>query len=57
MYTLAVMPEYFKPLRDEISSVMAAHGGVITSRALQEMVKLDSYMKEVTSFYPAGISK
>ncbi|KAF2116783.1 cytochrome P450 monooxygenase-like protein [Lophiotrema nucula] len=56
MYTLAVMPEYFKPLRDEIASVMAAHGGVITSKALQEMVKLDSYMKEVTRFYPAGIT-
>jgi cytochrome P450 len=33
---------------------MAENGGTITTRALQQMVKLDSYMKEVNRFYPTG---
>jgi cytochrome P450 len=57
LYTLAVTPEYLEPLREEIRNAMAANGGIITSRALQEMEKLDSYMKEVTRFYPPGVSK
>nr|QRG28988.1 cytochrome P450 steroid hydroxylase [Curvularia lunata] len=51
IYTLAVMPEYLEPLREEIRNVMADEGGVITFRALQKMEKLDSYMKEVLRFY------
>nr|QEG13904.1 steroid 14alpha-hydroxylase [Curvularia lunata]QEG13905.1 steroid 14alpha-hydroxylase [Curvularia lunata]UXP88658.1 steroid 14alpha-hydroxylase [Curvularia lunata] len=50
MYTLAAMPEYLEPLREEIRNVMLDEGGVITSRALQRMEKLDSYMKEVLRF-------
>jgi hypothetical protein len=57
LYTLAVTPEYLEPLREEIRNAMAANGGIITSRALQQMEKLDSYMKEVTRFYPPGVSK
>jgi cytochrome P450 len=57
LYTLAVMPEYLEPLREEIRNAMAANGGIITSCALQQMEKLDSYMKEVTRFYPPGVSK
>jgi hypothetical protein len=57
MYTLAVTPEYIGPIREEIRKAMADNGGVITSRALQQMEKLDSYMKEVLRLYPPGISK
>jgi cytochrome P450 len=57
LYTLAVTPEYIEPMREEIRNAMADNGGIITSRALQQMEKLDSYMKEVTRFYPPGVSK
>lgn len=57
LYTLAVTPEYIDPIREEIRDAMADNGGIITSRALQQMEKLDSYMKEVTRFYPPGVSK
>lgn len=57
LYTLAVTPEYIESLREEIRNAMAEHDGIITFRALQQMVKLDSYMKEVMRLYPPGISK
>lgn len=56
-YTLAVTPEYTEPLREEIRSVLAEYNGEITTKALQQMEKLDSYMKEVIRFYPIGMSK
>jgi hypothetical protein len=56
IYTLAVTPEYIQPLREEIRNAMNDNDGQITTRALQQMVKLDSYMKEVTRVYPPGIS-
>lgn len=46
-------PEYIEPLREEVREVLAEHG-TITTRALQQMVKLDSYMKECMRFYPPG---
>jgi cytochrome P450 len=56
LYTLAVTPEYVGPLREEIVNVMSDNDGKITTRALQQMVKLDSYMKEVTRLYPPSVS-
>lgn len=56
-YSLAVTPEYIEPIREEIREVLAANGGVMSSKALQEMEKLDSYMKEVFRMYPNGYSK
>jgi cytochrome P450 len=56
-YTLAVTPEYTEPLREEIRSVLAEFDGEITTKALQQMEKLDSYMKEVIRFYPIALSK
>jgi cytochrome P450 len=56
LYTLAVTPEYVEPLREEIRNAMAENGGKITTRALQQMVKLDSYMKEVVRVYPPALS-
>ena len=35
---------------------MADNGGIITSKALQQMEKLDSFMKETVRFYPPGFS-
>lgn len=57
LYTLATTPEYIGPLREEIRSVIAEHDGNITTKALQQMEKLDSYMKEVVRFYGPGLSK
>jgi hypothetical protein len=56
LYNLAVTPEYLQPLREEIRTAIADNGS-ITTRALQQMEKLDSYMKETMRFYPAGFSK
>lgn len=57
LYTLASTPEYIGPLREEILSVIAEHDGNITAKALQQMEKLDSYMKEVNRVYVPVISK
>ncbi|KAH7062023.1 cytochrome P450 monooxygenase-like protein [Paraphoma chrysanthemicola] len=46
LYTLAVTPEYLGPLREELREVLADNDGKIPVRALQQMVKLDSYMRE-----------
>jgi hypothetical protein len=46
-----------QPLREEIRTAIANNDGHITTRALQQMEKLDSYMKETMRFYPAGFSK
>lgn len=56
-YTLASMPEYIGPLREEICSVLAEHDGIIATKALQQMEKLDSFMKEVNRLYPLALSK
>lgn len=54
LYSLAVTPEYIQPLREEIKKALADNDGVLTYRALQQMEKLDSYMKEITRFYPVS---
>jgi hypothetical protein len=56
LYTLAVSTEYIEPLREEIRQVMAENGGTISTRALQQMMKMDSFMKEVMRFHPPGES-
>ncbi|CAG8408501.1 unnamed protein product [Penicillium salamii] len=52
LQSLAVSPEDVEPLREEIRTVLADHEGILSSRALQKLEKLDSYMKETTRFYP-----
>ncbi|KAI1811306.1 cytochrome P450 monooxygenase-like protein [Poronia punctata] len=52
MYDLAVRPEYIGPLREEIREVLASHGGEMNSHALQQMFKLDSFMKESLRLSP-----
>ncbi|KAF1996188.1 cytochrome P450 monooxygenase-like protein [Amniculicola lignicola CBS 123094] len=56
LYSLAVTPEYVPPLREEIINAIADNGGIITFRALQQMEKLDSYMKEVMRFFPLAFT-
>jgi hypothetical protein len=57
VYTLAAMPECVPELREEICNVLADHGGLVTNKALQQMLKLDSYIREVTRFHPLGYSQ
>lgn len=52
MYDLAVLPDYIEPIREEIRAVMTEHGGIINTRGLQQMMKLDSFMKESLRFNP-----
>ncbi|KAI1506099.1 cytochrome P450 [Biscogniauxia marginata] len=51
-FSLAATPEYIGPIREEIREVLAANEGVMSSKALQEMEKLDSYVKEVFRLHP-----
>lgn len=57
LYNLAAMPEYVGPLREEIHAVKDAHGGHLNTRALQQLVKMDSYMKEIARNYPITLSE
>ncbi|KAH6985457.1 cytochrome P450 [Ilyonectria destructans] len=52
--------EYIDELREEISSVLAEHGGQWNKRALAKMEKLDSAMREsqrVNSFVTVGLGR
>ncbi|KAF2218406.1 cytochrome P450 [Elsinoe ampelina] len=53
-YSLAVTPQYIDELRTEIREAVADSGGTMDSKALSEMIKLDSYMKEVFRVYNFG---
>ncbi|GMG06204.1 unnamed protein product [Aspergillus oryzae] len=52
LYNLAVSPEYMQPLHEEICKAISDNDGTLTSRALQQVEKLDSFMKETIRFYP-----
>ncbi|KAF2272943.1 ent-kaurene oxidase [Westerdykella ornata] len=56
LYTMAERTEYIQPIREEIRQAMADNDGVMTYRALQQMEKLDSFMKETMRFYPPGFT-
>ncbi|QRD93057.1 cytochrome P450 [Aspergillus flavus] len=56
LYNLAVSPEYMQPLREEICKAISDNDGTLTSRALQQMEKLDSFMKETIRFYPPELT-
>ncbi|KXJ94825.1 cytochrome P450 [Microdochium bolleyi] len=51
IYTLAAMPELIPILRDDVKQALEETDGVFTSLALQNMKKLDSFMKENLRFY------
>ncbi|KAE8340584.1 cytochrome P450 [Aspergillus arachidicola] len=52
LYNLAVSPEYMQPLREEIRKAISDNDGTLTSRALQQLEKLDSFMKEIIRLCP-----
>jgi cytochrome P450 len=56
IYDLCAMPEYIKPLRDEISCVLE-EDGLIGKKGFLHMPKMDSIMKESQRFHPLLLSK
>lgn len=56
IYTLAAMPEYVSEIREEVQDVLAKNDGVLTAKALQQLLKLDSFMREVNLIYPPILS-
>jgi hypothetical protein len=50
---LASNPEYLKPLREEVEEVTKREGW--TKAALDQMHKLDSFVKESQRLHPAGV--
>ncbi|KAK1983621.1 cytochrome P450 [Colletotrichum cereale] len=51
LYTLAAMPEYVSVLRDDVQQALADANGVFTSSAMQNMKKLDSFIKECMRYH------
>lgn len=53
MFQILMLPEYTKPLRAELETVLREHGGW-TDKALTSMVLMDSFLRETMRMYPAG---
>ena len=51
------MPELIPIFREEVHLALAESNGIFTSSALQNMKKLDSFLKETTRYYALGYSK
>ncbi|KEY71255.1 hypothetical protein S7711_02361, partial [Stachybotrys chartarum IBT 7711] len=56
LYSLAVMPEMIKELRDEITTVLNNYDGIFSSQALQAMQKVDSFMLESHRCYASSLA-
>ncbi|KAH7374568.1 ent-kaurene oxidase [Plectosphaerella cucumerina] len=52
LFSLAVMPEIVPELQDDIRQALAESDGDFSSSALQNMKKLDSFLKETMRYYP-----
>lgn len=57
LYDLVARPEYIAPLREEIRTVLDKNDGIHSRRALDQMWKLDSFMKESMRYTPTNLSK
>ncbi|KAH6657514.1 cytochrome P450 [Truncatella angustata] len=55
-YSAAALPELMPELREEIEEALAQNDGIFTSKALQAMTKLDSFLKETLRVYPATMA-
>jgi hypothetical protein len=56
-YTLAAKRDLIPVLQEDIEQALAESDGVFTNLAMQNMKKLDSFMKETLRFYPLGAGK
>lgn len=57
LYNLAAMPEIAEELRKEARDILNRHDGAYSFKALQEMVKLDSFLKETLRCHPFTFCK
>ena len=57
LYSLAARPEYISDLQEELHDVLAQNDGILSVTALQQLLKLDSFMREVSLRYPMVFSK
>jgi len=55
LFDLASNPEYLKPLREEVEEVTNREGW--TKAALDQMCKVDSFVKESQRFRPVSVCK
>ncbi len=55
LFDLASNPEYLKPLREEVEEVTNREGW--TKTALDQMCKVDSFLKESQRLRPVGVCK
>ncbi|KAH7028649.1 cytochrome P450 monooxygenase [Macrophomina phaseolina] len=55
LFDLAARPEYIEPLRKELDEVEARFGTLHEKRALSQLSKLDSFMKESQRLNPPGL--
>jgi cytochrome P450 len=51
------MPDVVAILREEIQTVLAEYDGKFTSQALQNMKKLDSFLKETLRVHPPSFGR
>ncbi|KAI9164181.1 ent-kaurene oxidase [Paramyrothecium foliicola] len=56
LYTLAVMPELVPELVEDVQQALTASDGDYSTQAMQNMKKLDSFLKETMRFYPHSAS-
>lgn len=56
-YTMAAKPELIPILQEDVQQALDESDGVFTNLAMQNMKKLDSFMKETLRFYPLGAGK
>ncbi|GJC87556.1 cytochrome P450 monooxygenase ATR3 [Colletotrichum liriopes] len=57
MYWLAAKPELIPMLRDDVQQALLESGGDFTSGALQNMKRLDSFLKEVMRLSPLSAAQ
>ncbi|KAK1993479.1 cytochrome P450 [Colletotrichum falcatum] len=55
VYWLAAKPELIPMLRDDVQQALVESGGEFTSGALQNMKRLDSFLKEVMRLTPLSV--
>lgn len=54
IYNVLMYPEYLEPLREEVMACTKAHGGW-TEKAMNEMWKLDSFIRETLRVQPPSV--
>lgn len=57
LYDLAARPEYLEPLREEVQEVLADNGGQFTKIGMEQLRKMDSFMKETMRFNPVNTGR